>query len=136
MDDFLLFIGKPGVYQTTRPNTGYKKIYCYERGNAYFGEFTAVAELEIPPNSTIVKTKTSKMRASRAIVKSIKSINDDTVIDESFVCYSAWDRSFYYETGGTVVPRRGNLDIDPDDTCGSGINFFNSERKAKNYNFN
>ncbi|AVG46054.1 hypothetical protein [Acanthamoeba polyphaga mimivirus] len=125
-------MGVSGVYQNTRPRTGYKKIYCYKPKD---GEFPAVAELEIPTDSIIVRTQTSKMRANQAVVKSIKSINDDAVIDETYVCYSIWDKSFIYRTGKTVSPR-GELNMDPDNACGSGINFFNSERKAKNYNFN
>ncbi|AFX92361.1 hypothetical protein CE11_00331 [Megavirus courdo11] len=132
MDDFLFIMGVSGVYQNTRPRTGYKKIYCYKPKD---GEFPAVAELEIPTDSIIVKTQTSKLRTNRAIVKSIKSISDDSVIDESFICYSAWDKRFEYKTGKTVVPR-GELNMDPDKACGSGINFFNSEKKAKDYNLN
>ncbi len=135
MDDFLFIMGVSGVYQTTRPRTGYKKIYCYNPKDGCNGEFPAVAELEIPTDSIIVRTQTSKLRTNRAIVKSIKSISDNSVIDESFVCYSAWDKRFEYRTGKTVSPR-GELNMDPDNACGSGINFFNSERKAKNYNFN
>nr|QZX43311.2 pentapeptide repeat containing protein [Mimivirus sp.] len=132
MDDFLLFVGMPGVYQTTRPKTGYKKIYCSKYRDALSIEFSAIAELEIPTDSIIVKTTTSKLRTNQAIVKSIKSISDDAVIDETCVCYSIWDNSFMYRTGKTVYPR-GELNIDSNDPCGSGINFFNSEEKAKNY---
>ncbi|ANB50443.1 hypothetical protein [Powai lake megavirus] len=132
MDDFLLFVGVSGVYQTSRPKIGYKKIYCSKYRDALSIEFSAIAELEIPTNSTIVKTKTSKLRTNQAVVKSIKSISDDAIIDETCVCYSIWDNSFMYRTGEIVSPR-GELNMDPDNACGSGINFFNSKEKAKNY---
>nr|WBF70941.1 hypothetical protein [Megavirus caiporensis] len=143
MDDFLLFIGKPGVYQTTRPKTGYKKIRCFNYRDSLplnFSEIDAIAELEIPVDSTIVKTRTSKLRTNQAIVKSIKFICDDSVVDESFVdesfvCYSVWDRSFIYRTGKKVSPKNEGLNLDPDNSCGSGINFFNSKKEAINFRF-
>ncbi len=119
-DDFLLG-KKEGVYIVENPIIGYKKIKCDIEKTLFFENQNincfAIAQLEIPIGSTIIRPKfcynnhyyiptyiSSKLRTDIAIVKNIDIINPSEqnsllsmLFKTKITYYSLFDDDYKYE---------------------------------------
>lgn len=135
---------KIGIYHTTYPITGYKKIKCSYIEESWKGEIKkyvpAIAELKIPENSTIVRAReydeffdiysdaNEEVRTDRAIVTNITPY-EDIKYDK---CYSLYDNSFTYKINKIIKPKN-YFNIDENTQQGAGIHFFINKNKADSY---
>lgn len=121
-----------GKYKTIFPTRVFKKVICRSKKNNIH-DMEAVAELIIPPGSTIVRSYYSygMMRTNNVHVKNITDL-DDQIIDDDFECYSPSMGNLKYNVGSHVKPEKP-LNTDIYKTCVSGIHFYLSKQSAKNY---
>ncbi|ANB51017.1 hypothetical protein [Powai lake megavirus] len=121
-----------GKYETMLPTRVYKKVICHSKKNNIH-DVEAIAELIIPPGSTIIRSYYSygKMRTDNVYVKNITDLNDQ-IIDDDFECYSPSMGNLKYNIGSHVKPGKP-LDTDLKMTCTSGIHFFLFKKSAKHY---
>lgn len=148
---------RSGIHNVDKPITGYKKIKCTCEVSILLSflrnpkipkiETTtfAIAELEIPKGSTIIRSEFSstdsdgnvtkyasrKLRTDRAILKKIEN-NSFFSKKENCVCYSIFDKNFKYKLGEEHKPERP-FDSRIDTECVSGIHFFLNKDQAENY---
>jgi hypothetical protein len=71
-----------------------------------------------------------KMRASKAIVVSIKTFNGKD-LKEAYSIHTIRGKRMKYVVGKTVTPATWNKSINT--TCGGGIHFFRTKNEAKAY---
>lgn len=130
----------------TEPMRAWKKVYIVsteetdEDGGLEFLGY-GIVELLIPAGARVVHVigvdrngETNlydKQRCDMAQVVSIAWMNEKP--SGSFKAVSGgWDSDFEYKVGETVRPKNYAFD-DREVTCGSGIHFFDSEAKAREY---
>nr|WBF70332.1 hypothetical protein [Megavirus caiporensis] len=130
INDFRFY--SEGKYETIFPTRVYKKVICHSSKNN-IRDMEAIAELIIPPGSTIIRSYYSfgKMRTNNVYVKNITDLND-LIIDDDLECYSPSMGNLKYEIGSYVKPEKP-LDVDINITCTSGIHFYLDKQLAKNY---
>jgi hypothetical protein len=136
-DDFSTVVRGTGFYKNcrigffTKPVTVFKKARSAKNLNV-----ERIVELEIPAG-TLVRTGVdfhAKQRCAAAKVKAIYNLVGKKIKD---VAVADWDSEykqcrFYYKVDSVVNPRY-SFDIQPQIECGSGIHFFFSYDKAKDY---
>lgn len=152
--DIKSVLNDSGLHILAEPLIGYKKIRCVRKTKSYWTKeqpnytiFDAIAELEIPIGSIVVRPEiitnyddliekivSHKLRTDRAIVKRIFAINSscDNLIDQKTRYYSLRDGKFQYHIGKENIPKEP-LGTDVNNEYQSGIHFFLSMSKAKDY---
>ena len=145
-----LLIGKvAGLHKLDQPLTGYKKIKCI----CLSATVDAIAELQIPKDSTIVRPNekygllnaldsgevwpSKRLRTDCAIVKNIEypgafPYSFLMANFSSCVCYSNFDKSFNYKIGHKPNHEE-MLDTNIDSSSRTGINFYISKDGVKDY---
>lgn len=148
-----LFEGmKAGDHLVENQIEGYKKIKCLCANNNFFGlfsepsEFNAIAKLQIPIGSTIIRPLELKynrfyyimdnLRTDKAIVKDIElqSPNSNEKYNQSKCkCYQSNNPMNKYEINKEIKPKI-DLSLDPFDsnlTAETGIRFYLDKNLAQ-----
>ena len=110
--------------------TGWKQAMRDRREIGRSIDDFVIVELYIPEDAKRSSGISRKCRCSKAIVKSIQSL-DGKILDINHV-YSRYDPNFVYKVGQCVEPLEP-FNEDRWQECASGIHFFISRKEAEDY---
>ncbi|AUV58265.1 hypothetical protein [Bandra megavirus] len=134
-------LGFPGTYQLNDSTIIYEKVYCMNKNDHYDyhnfisdiskpSEISAVATLEIAPNTKLIVSKNSDdIYTEKVRVITLEHLNGETV-DENQVCYSWRDENVLYQPSKEVSPVNGKFEQGRVDIHG-----FRSKQNAKEFEF-
>lgn len=116
------------VNKTIFSTTGYKKVTCIGSGF----EKEAIAKLNIPTGSIIIRSKTGGLRTNKVLVERIEDMDGEIIDESEYHCTGYIYRGISYSTGKITKPLE-SLDVDVNRTCTTGIHFYLTEKEAEKY---
>lgn len=147
-----------GVHKVEEPVVGFKKIICRCQNEPIWtifgmvdmgplfgpnGDIEAVATVEIPTGSSIVRSNTKYGVPSNKLRTDKMKVNDIETTSRRFLpnllsrttnceCFSYHDRNFIYKKNDIHT---SNLCTNLYEECEPGLHFFLSKKEANNFRF-